>query len=75
MGAVQIILCIVYILYGIFSDDAETSTKIGRILFYWFCLHIFITVIVDVYYDVIFKSAYQSAPWKKWRPFEYIRNS
>lgn len=74
MGAVQIILCIVYILYGIFSDDAETSTKIGRILFYWFCLHVFITVVVEEYYGVIFKSAYQSAPWKKWRPFEYIGN-
>lgn len=74
MSAVQIILCIAYILYGIFSEDVETSTKIGRILFYWFCLHVFITVVVEEYYAVIFKSVYQSAPWKKWRPFEYIGN-
>ena len=73
-AVIIIILCMVYGAYSWFAGD-DKSFKIGIVLFILAFLHIFITLAMESYYITIFKSAYQSAPWKKWQPFEYTGNS
>lgn len=69
IAVIQIILLSVFSLY---SDNV--ISKIEIILFGWCVLHIFITILVGVYYDMIFGSAYKRTPWTDWNPFEYTGN-